>query len=116
MPKTYPHIISVSEPVNPGPSRKFFRLTRNIDMALKPPTNLFPGTSQDNADDMKQKGRTTLGRYKTHCKHGHELTPANLYFFRGNRICLECRRRRGRESVAKKRAVERAENWAGTGI
>ena len=33
-------------------------------------------------------------RVRTHCKHGHEFTEANTYWWRGSRLCRECRRGR----------------------
>lgn len=39
---------------------------------------------------------------KTHCKHGHEFTPANTAVVPGGRKCIECRRRIGRESMRRK--------------
>lgn len=31
---------------------------------------------------------------RTHCKNGHEFTPANIYLWRGTRICRACQARR----------------------
>lgn len=45
-----------------------------------------------------QSCRETSGRYKTRCKHGHELTAENLYFSpRGKRRCRACRARVSQE-------------------
>lgn len=57
-------------------------------------SNLRYGTRQENIEDAKRNGRT--GR-KTHCVHGHELTPENTYVWRGSRSCKSCMRRRTRE-------------------
>ncbi|WP_083939107.1 HNH endonuclease signature motif containing protein [Deinococcus apachensis] len=40
---------------------------------------------------------------KTHCKHGHPFTEKNTYFNGKQRICLECRRARGREKEMRRR-------------
>jgi len=46
---------------------------------------------------------------KTHCKHGHELTPENTYTTpQGGRECRECRRVRVREYLRRKRAEAKA--------
>lgn len=37
-------------------------------------------------------GRLGIGRYATHCKHGHEYTPENTYVYAvGRRECRVCR-------------------------
>jgi len=46
---------------------------------------------------------------KTHCKHGHELTPENTYVtstdeWRTRRECKACSQRRYREWAARRRA------------
>lgn len=41
----------------------------------------------------------SLNAAKTHCVHGHPLTPENLYISRcGHRTCRACTKRRGRQS------------------
>lgn len=61
------------------------------------PDHLFLGTNRENLQDMHRKGRAfSLYRGATHCKHGHEFTPANTRIDgRGNRVCREC----GRQSA-----------------
>lgn len=36
--------------------------------------------------------RGRLYEYPTHCRHGHEYTPENTYWYRGHRQCRECRK------------------------
>lgn len=80
------------------------------------PDHLFAGTPRDNVHDMQAKGRERPPhRGKTHCKHGHELKPGNIYFHqrknhRGTwtgveRVCLACQRRRNQTWVATRRPV-----------
>lgn len=63
------------------------------------PKHLFLGTAQDNVDDMMRKGRNRTGirpkivlkRRKSHCVHGHALTPDNIYISpSGCRRCRQC--------------------------
>jgi hypothetical protein len=35
--------------------------------------------------------RTNGNTHKTHCRHGHEFTPANIYLWRGHRECRTCK-------------------------
>lgn len=72
------------------------------------PSHLFLGTMQDNHDDMHRKGRGRSGwqnKIKTHCKHGHPLSGANLFYGTdGHRRCQTCHR----NTVAAHRARKRA--------
>lgn len=43
------------------------------------------------------KRKRIVNSAKTHCKHGHELTPDNLYTSDGGRKCKICTKRRSRE-------------------
>lgn len=61
------------------------------------PVHLFIGTHKDNQQDSVRKGRHWL-KSKTHCKHGHELSPENTYFRKnGYRSCRSCHRDNQRE-------------------
>lgn len=62
--------------------------------------NLYYGTQSENNYDSIRHG-TNVNYRKTHCPAGHEYSPGNTaYGKRGDgrkfRICIECRRRRGR--------------------
>lgn len=67
------------------------------------PDHLFVGTRFDNMRDAQSKRRMG-GQNKTHCKHGHEFTPDNIYVSRGTqRHCKACSIRRSRESELRKK-------------
>lgn len=56
------------------------------------PQHLFLGTHTDNMQDMLRKGRHT--NQKTHCKYGHSLEDAKVYFNKKTnnqmRQCKKC--------------------------
>ena len=56
-------------------------------------SNLAWGDLTDNSLDMVRNGNHNHAR-KTHCKHGHPLTGANLRVTPKQRVCLACNRRR----------------------
>lgn len=47
-----------------------------------------------------------VNRRKTKCKHGHELTPDNIYYYRG-RHCLACKRGRVATDNQRRRLLKR---------
>lgn len=73
------------------------------------PTHLFAGTWKDNAQDALAKGRLRQpDASRTHCGHGHELTPENTYYDGRVRLCRECRRERSRRHYARNPDQQRA--------
>lgn len=64
------------------------------------PAHMEPVTVQENTRRARAKARN-----RTHCAHGHELTPENTYTYpgTGNRECKICRRRYVRECKARAR-------------
>lgn len=63
------------------------------------PNHLIPGTHTDNMRDKVDRNRTA--RSKTHCRHGHERTPENIYQSKaGEWHCRVCHKLR--QSAANK--------------
>ena len=61
----------------------------------------------DHLEEVTQREnvhRGLLGDLRTHCKHGHELTPENRVPWSGHRQCLTCRREITRRYKARKAA------------
>lgn len=60
------------------------------------PDHLFLGSNKDNVHDCMRKGRfknviAQALKNQTSCKHGHEMTVENTYWYRGGRTCRKCR-------------------------
>lgn len=55
--------------------------------------HLYLGSHEDNMRDRKSRNRgANRNTNKTHCKQGHEFTPANTFITReGWRVCKTCR-------------------------
>jgi hypothetical protein len=69
------------------------------------PGHLEPVTHAENMRRGKRNG-AVVNRAKTHCKHGHEFTPANTYTqTKGGRGCRECHRRVRRDYMRRRRAA-----------
>jgi len=70
------------------------------------PDHLYDGDQGTNMRDCVARGRHANTK-KTHCKHGHALTPENVYVFTGRgkkeRQCLACKRRNNLASWRRKR-------------
>jgi hypothetical protein len=59
-------------------------------------------TNRENV--LRGIGLSAINAVKTHCIHGHEFTEANTYVERdGSRCCVTCKRRRLRETRARKK-------------
>jgi hypothetical protein len=69
------------------------------------PDHLYDGDQFTNMHDCVARGRHGNTK-KTHCKHGHPLTPDNVYLFTGRgkqeRQCLTCKRKYNLESWRRK--------------
>lgn len=69
------------------------------------PAHLEPVTCQVNV--LRGIGPSATNAAKSHCAKGHPLAGENLVVnSKGQRICLECRRRSGREAARKRAALE----------
>lgn len=67
--------------------------------------NLRLGTQSNNMYDLVRNGNHYWAK-RTHCKHGHEYTPENIYWMScGARKCRQCKRQQSREHA--RRARER---------
>lgn len=77
-----------------------------LDHLCRVPRHLEPVTSKTNV--LRGVGLSAQNARKTHCDHGHELSADNIYAWRGDRLCRECRRIRVREQRARKRLREQA--------
>jgi hypothetical protein len=74
------------------------------------PDHLFLGTAADNAQDMVRKGRNGAQMKRhTHCKRGHEFTPANVYTYMRDgyeiRTCRTCLKDGNKKYVASRRPM-----------
>lgn len=85
----------VSYELSCGPIPQGMHVCHHCDVrSCVNPDHLFLGTQADNMLDMKKKGRAFRpGAGRTHCKHGHELTPETTWIRRlpGGQAGLMCR-------------------------
>lgn len=70
------------------------------------PDHLEPVTQQENT--LRSPLPTACTSKKKACAQGHLLSGDNVKISRGQRVCVECARRRGREWARKSRALRRA--------
>ena len=70
------------------------------------PSHLEPVTNREN--NLRGVSPWAINARRTACAQGHPYTPENTRYDRGRRYCLECKRRRTRDSARKRRARERA--------
>jgi hypothetical protein len=55
------------------------------------PDHLEPVTPKENI--LRGDGPSARCAEQTHCKHGHEFTPANTYWWKNQRTCRACNAR-----------------------
>lgn len=67
------------------------------------PHHLEPVTNRENI--LRGEGIAARNYRKTHCKHGHEFTPENVYLFRGLRHCRACHKKYSLAYARKSRAA-----------
>lgn len=71
------------------------------------PEHLEAVTSKENV--LRGEGITARRARQTHCKHGHKLTPKNIYPYKGWRICRKCHRANDLKYKARKRLIKQGE-------
>jgi endogenous inhibitor of DNA gyrase (YacG/DUF329 family) len=100
----YVHRLSWLIHNGPVPDGLFVCHTCDVRNCVRP-DHLFVGTREDNMQDAVAKRRFPWNR-RTHCRRGHELSPANLSLLERkavsktgqvrvwiNRVCRACRRK-----------------------
>lgn len=89
--------------LGPPPPGQPWVLHGSLGVTFNTPENLRWGTPSDNSYDTVKDGNHT-GASKTHCKRGHEFTPANTKPSNvGARVCRECANQRNREYRAREK-------------
>ena len=75
------------------------------------PAHLEPVTARVNV--LRSRSFVAVNAAKTTCDNGHSYEPDNLYVVptTGERRCLECKRRQGREAAMRLRAKRRSPNY-----
>lgn len=82
------------------------------------PDHLFLGTQLDNMRDASKKGRLAdRQRNRTHCKHGHGLTPENIYsnpkhgLIRGCKMCHRINDRKQKAKIKEDIRTGKRKSW-----
>lgn len=89
-----------------APGLQLDHLCRVVDCVN--PDHLEPVTPAEN--NRRKEEALGIGRYATHCAHGHEFTPENTYplpphLRSGRRDCRTCRREAARRYRMNRRAA-----------
>jgi len=69
------------------------------------PWHLQPVTRKENI--LRGEGMGARFARRSHCKHGHELTDANIYRYKGSRMCRTCHNERTRQRRARTYEAQR---------
>ena len=102
------HRVAYEDKVRPIPEGKLLCHYCDNPPCVRP-DHLFVGTARDNTHDMMTKGRHVPQKPRGEfCKHGHALTPDNVYRYGdGQEQCRTCRREYNRRANAKRRSRAR---------
>lgn len=65
------------------------------------PEHVRPVSNRENT--LRGNTITAWALAQTHCKHGHEFTEANTYYWKGGRFCRKCHHRRNQKYRQRKR-------------
>ena len=85
-----------------GPSKGRWGLHRDDNHLNNTLENLYWGTQQDNIRDMWENG---IFKRKTHCVHGHAMTPENQKRWRNTVQCRTCSNDQARARRARRKGV-----------
>jgi hypothetical protein len=59
------------------------------------------------SDHRRKLSEAKAQKQRTHCRKGHELIPANLYMYKGRRLCRECGRKQSLDVYYRKKEKHR---------
>ena len=104
----YAHRLSYEWSVRPIPPGLHIDHLCRVRICVNP-GHLEPVTTLENTTRGDGPRLTSeRGRAKTHCKHGHEFTEANTYWYQGRRMCKTCMSDRQKVAMERQKAERHA--------